>query len=315
MKSPSPHGSPTRSPEIANKLAVHQRSESSAEENSFWKPLALAATNADPVAALNSVMAILGPLYHSDRAWLGRYNEALTHFWGVSDWVAPGVVSHMQELQGVTVDLITDAHRKFLRGEIVEIPDVEKLPRQSRSLQAELRREGIRSTLSAPLLQGGKLIGFFGFDYLGGLAAWTAADLERISPLGDFLAALLQRRLSATPPADLPATSAGSIYVTEGNGLRTLSIEEVIFIKADGDYSHVQLGDGQSYYERRSLRTWIAQLPRERFLRVHQSYLVNGARIAHLARGANWTMSLQDVPDPIPVGRAYRHSVRLHLGF
>ncbi|RBP36321.1 GAF domain-containing protein [Roseimicrobium gellanilyticum] len=315
MKSLSPNGSPKYSPEIASKRAAKPKSESSTEEHSVWKLLAMAATAANPITALNSSLAILGPLYRADRAWLGRYNEGLTHFWGVSDWVAPGVISHVHEMQGVSVDVIVDAHRKFLRRERVEIPDVERLPRQSRSLQAELRREGVRSTLSAGLVRDGTLIGFFGFDHVRELAAWTAADLDRISALGDFLAALLHRSLSEAPPADLPSTTPGSIFVTERNGLRALSIEEVFFIKADGDYSHVQLGNGQSYYERRSLRTWIAQLPRERFLRVHQSYLVNGNRIAQLERGANWTLTLQEVPEPIPVGRAYRHAVRLHLGF
>ena len=97
--------------------------------------------------------------------------------------------------------------------------------------------------------------------------------------------------------------------------MRTLPIDEVIFIEAEGDYSRIHASNGRRFFERRSLRTWIAQLPRERFLRVHQSYLVNGGHIARLDRGARWTLQLQDTPDPIPVGRAFRHALRLHIGF
>lgn len=314
MKTPIP-ASPKPSLRKPDGSARNREKGSSKEENSFWEPLALVAVSEDPLVALHRALAVLGPLYRADRAWLGRYNEGLTHFWGVSDWVGEGVVSHIKEMQGVSVDVIMDAHRKFLRGEMVEIPDVERLPRLSRSLQAELRREGVRSTLSASLMKDGRLIGFFGFDYVRDLAAWSAAELKRISTLGHYLAGLLHRTLTETPPADLPATPSGSIYVTDRNGLRALPCDDLVFIKADGDYSHVRLGNGQSYYERRSLRTWITQLPRERFLRVHQSYLVNGSRIAHLSRGARWMLRLQDVPESIPVGRAYRHAIRLHLGF
>ena len=67
--------------------------------------------------------------------------------------------------------------------------------------------------------------------------------------------------------------------------------------------------------QRRSLRTWIAQLPRERFLRVQQSYLVNGSRIQQLDRGPRWSLTLEGRPEPIPVGRAFRHSLRLHMAF
>jgi hypothetical protein len=284
-------------------------------EAAFWHSLAVAAADPHPLTALQRAVEIIGPFYGADRAWAGRYNDTLTHFWGLSDWCGPGIVSHLQEIQGTSVDVIADAHRRFLRGEVVAIPDVDRMPRQSRSLQAELRRENVRSTLAGPLFQDGKLIGFFGIDHVHGLASWTAADMDRFAVLGKFISALIHRILFVAPPVDLPTAPRKPIYVTEQNSQRALSSDEVVFIEADGDYSHVHAADGRRYFERRSLRTWIAQLPRERFLRVHQSYLVNGARIVRVDRGARWTLDLQDVPSPIPVGRAFRHAVRLHLGF
>lgn len=292
-----------------------EATKSSNVENTFWEPLALAAVEAPPKSALDRAMQVIASLYHADRAWIGRYNAAFTHFWGISEWVAPGVTSHLDEMQGVSVDLLGMAHQKFLDGENVAIPDVDRLPRQFRGLQAELRREGIRSTLAAPLAYEGKIIGFYGFDHVQELADWTPADLARLASLGRFLAALLSRCLMAAPPADLPATSSRSVHIAEPGGLRAVSLDDIVFIKADGDYSRVHAGDGRHYFERRSLRTWIAQLPRDRFLRVHQSYLVNGTRIARLDRGARWELQLQNIPTPIPVGRAFRHAVRLHMGF
>jgi hypothetical protein len=264
---------------------------SPAVENTFWEPLALAAAEADPSQALDRTMEVIATIFHADRAWIGRYNTTRTHFWGVSDWVSSGVVSHLQEMQGVSVDMLGAAHQIFLEGGNVAIPDVERL------------------------IYDGTLIGFYGFDHVLEVAAWTPADLDRLPALGKFLAALLHRSLTTSPPADLPANSKKSLHITDPGGLRALSPDDIIFIKADGDYSRVYTVDGHQHFERRSLRTWIAQLPRERFLRVHQSYLVNGSRIARLDRGPRWTLQLQDIPDPIPVGRAFRHAVRLHIGF
>lgn len=282
-------------------------------ENGFWEPLALAAAQTD--APLDRALALLGPFYRADRVWVGRYNEELTHFWGASDWVNDGVPSHLEEVQCVPVDFIADAHRKFMRGEPVIIPDVERLPRQSRALQAELRREGVCATYSYPLRHTGKLIGFFGFDYVRQTATWTAADTDRIPPLERYLAALLHRSLTDTLPAELPATPPRSVFVAEQGGLNALAIDEVLYIQADGDYTHVHLADGGSCFERRSLRNWIGLLPKERFLRVHQSYLVNAGRILRLDRGARWSLYLREVATPIPVGRAFRHALRLHMSF
>lgn len=315
MKTRSTAGRAKSSSDVACDGERGGANEAAATGAVFWEPLALIAVAAKPAEALQRTLALLGPLYRADRVWLGRYNAELTHFWGVADWVLPGVVSHFQETQGVSVNVITDAQRKLLRGDDVVIPDVERMPRQTRSLQAELRREGVRSTLACPLAHGERLIGFFGFDYVREPAAWTPADLGRLPALKRFLAALLHRSLTTIPPADLPTNPHRSIYVTERSSLRALSLDDVIFIEADGDYSRVHADDGRRYLERRSLRAWIVQLPRERFLRVHQRYLINGTRIARLDRGVQWTLRLQDVPDRIPVGRAFRHALRLHMGF
>lgn len=280
-----------------------------------WERLALAAAAIDPAAALRRALTILASLYRADRAWLGRYNAALTHFWADSEYVHAAVASHFEQMQGVPVEVITDPHRTFLRGEMVHIPDIERLPRRSRGLQAELRRQGVRSTVACPLVHDDALIGFFGFDAVRAAADWTPADLDRLPAFGRLLAALLHRKLTADPPADLQATAPGAVYVTERTGRRALPLDGVLFIQADGDYSRVHMDDGRRYLELRSLRTWLAQLPRERFLRVHQSYLVNGARIARLDRGPRWMLYLHGTERPIPVGRTFRHALRLHMGF
>jgi DNA-binding LytR/AlgR family response regulator len=147
------------------------------------------------------------------------------------------------------------------------------------------------------------------------VANWTPEDLARLPELGTYLSALLSRSLADTPPADLPVTPQRSVHISNPGGKLAISLDDIIFIKADGDYSLVHTRNGNQHLERRSLRTWIRQLPREHFLRVHQSYLVNGTRIAKLERGPRWTVHLNEAPTPIPVGRAFRHALRLHMAF
>lgn len=221
----------------------------------FWESLAIsAASDPDAVKVLDRSMEILASLYGADRTWLGRYNSAWTHFWGVSDWVASGVVSHLQEMQGVSVDTIFQAHQAFLRGQNVLIPDVDRLPRQARSLQAELRRESVRSTLAVPVFHEGTLTGFFGFDYVGKLAAWTSSDLERLPAVANFLGALLHRASTISSPEESGKVAQKPVHLNESNAVRTLDPEAILFIKAEGDYSRIQAEDGPQPLERRVSR-------------------------------------------------------------
>ena len=284
-----------------------------------WRELALiAATEIDPAKACRSALAVLGRNYGADRSWMGYYNAELTHFWGQADWVGPGIRSHLVEIQGASIEMLGEAHQIFLRGENVAIPDVEMLPRQARSVKAELRREQIKATLCAPYFHDEKLIGFYGFDYVHQTTTWTPAEVQLLKPVGQYLVGLLLRARAfsnSSEPAASEETSR-AVYIREKKGMSAITADEIAFIKVEGDYSRLHFADGRkSFLELRSLRSWQGQLPSDRFMRVHHSYIVNCKHVAQLDRSAQWTLRLQKLPHSIPVSRTYRHQVRLRLGF
>jgi len=105
------------------------------------------------------------------------------------------------------------------------------------------------------------------------------------------------------------------VFLREHGVERALPTAEIVFIESDGDYSALRLADGRRHFELRSLRTWVAQLPADQFLRVHGSYLVNVTHFERLERSARWSLHLRGIAEPIPVGRAYRSQVRQRIGF
>lgn len=109
------------------------------------------------------------------------------------------------------------------------------------------------------------------FDYL--LKPVDSARLARV------VERLLETRRPAPPVERIPVVGAGG---------RTELVEydEVVFVRAEGDYSRVHTYD-RAYLCTFSLRELEEALPGGRFARVHRSTLVNLARVAAVGRAGS----------------------------
>lgn len=103
-----------------------------------------------------------------------------------------------------------------------------------------------------------------------------------------------QDSAGALPPVELPdvdfqAPSVSTITYTTRIALRTgskihvVSIDEVLYLQADGDYVQVVTPQGR-FLKEQTLKSFVEQLPPERFVRVHRSVLVNIEAISRIER-------------------------------
>jgi len=112
------------------------------------------------------------------------------------------------------------------------------------------------------------------------LMNFRSANLEddfRERRLAELLAAAatLQRQLAALlgpPPAERPTFHR--LAVRNNGQVLFLSFEEIEWIEAAGNYVRLNAG-GESHLLRETMSGVEAKLPRERFLRIHRSALVN----------------------------------------
>lgn len=124
----------------------------------------------------------------------------------------------------------------------------------------------------------------------------VAAD--GLAALRDGLAALLD------PGA--PAHPATQLTVAKGERLVVLSVADVDWVRAAGNYVEVR-ARGETYLERITLARAAARLPSPPFLRIHRAVLVNTDRVAHIevAAGGEPGVVLHD-GTRLPVSRRYR---------
>lgn len=104
-----------------------------------------------------------------------------------------------------------------------------------------------------------------------------------------------------SPPSQAPREApAEDIFVKVNGELRRLSLADIVFVKADGDYASIVTGQG-SFFVAGTLSKWEERLPPERFVRTHKSYIVN---LGHAAR-INGS-SIVTPQGGVPIGRSFK---------
>jgi DNA-binding LytR/AlgR family response regulator len=115
----------------------------------------------------------------------------------------------------------------------------------------------------------------------------------------------------------LPATRSGSdgaedriICLESRSGYRIVRIHDIACVRAQGDYTLVQLRDGSEELVALSLQSWIARLPADSFGRVHRSAVVRLDLVEHVEpRGSAWVANVRHV-GPVDVSRGYLKELR-----
>lgn len=110
------------------------------------------------------------------------------------------------------------------------------------------------------------------------------------------------------------AGSARYLGVWRAQGTALVELAEVLWIRADGDYSEIRLFDGRSELHDKSLAALAAVLPPD-FVRCHRSCLVNlrHVRSLHSGSGSRYWLLMANGKE-LPVGRAHVADLRRELG-
>ncbi len=153
--------------------------------------LRLALQASTPDRTIEVLLEYLGKALNADRTYIFEQNED-----GGDDntyeWVANGITSEKDNLQGVPPEVCANWYQKFSENKKVMIENLEDI-REEDPLQYEnLKRQNIRSLVVIPLYDDKKAIGFYGVDNPPkGMLDYTS-DMLQI--MGHFITSSLKRR-------------------------------------------------------------------------------------------------------------------------
>ncbi len=95
-----------------------------------------------------------------------------------------------------------------------------------------------------------------------------------------------------------------SIFIKSGYEHIRINLKEILFIKADNDYTEIILKD-KKYLSPESLKHWLDSIGEHIMIQVHKSYIVSVDNIKKVSS----TAIKVEHKDTIPIGRAYKDEV------
>ncbi|WP_052110485.1 LytTR family DNA-binding domain-containing protein [Porphyromonas sp. COT-108 OH1349] len=119
-------------------------------------------------------------------------------------------------------------------------------------------------------------------------------------------------------PVEEQALTASSpvvdkLTVRSGSKIRILSLDEILYIAADGDYIAIHTPDGH-WLKEQTMKATEDMLPQDLFVRVHRSYIVNVKHIARIERYGEQRQLVLHSGDIIRISLSRYRLLRQKLG-
>jgi len=137
-------------------------------------------------------MAGLGRQVGVGRVYVFTLDEAAGLFDNVLEWCAPGVEPQIDDLQRIQMEAYPWWIKRISAQQWIQVEDTAKLPRTANSERELLMAQGISALLVAPVVAGGKAVGFAGFDETRDTRVWHQQEKAALEAFTGQVAALLQ---------------------------------------------------------------------------------------------------------------------------
>lgn len=155
-------------------------------------------------------------------------------------------------------------------------------------------------------------------DYL--LKPFTSAELLKAIELRLNKRSLIAQSIKTQNPAGQENTAPENktlgydshVFLLIGNNPEIIKVNRIKYILSEGEYTNVFTSDGRKLLVRRLLREWEEILPKEHFLRIHRSTMINLEYVKKIEKWFNhsFRVHIEGAPEPFIVSRRLSTTLR-----
>jgi two-component system LytT family response regulator len=96
------------------------------------------------------------------------------------------------------------------------------------------------------------------------------------------------------------------LMIEQKKMIHFIKIENIVYIKADREYTYLFENGGKEYLVLKSIGYWQKELPDEQFARVHRNSIINFNYIEKTERVGNTAkIFMRNIPEPVSISRGY----------
>lgn len=142
-------------------------------------------------------LGLIGSTVNVDRVYIFMLSEDSTKMSNTYEWCNDEIESVIDMLQNLSTSVFPWSMKHLLKGEIINIYDIDLMSEEQSSEKEILKLQGIKSILLVPLQNEGDLIGFLGFDSVKTYKNWDS-EVSMIRVLAELYALTLIRMKNET---------------------------------------------------------------------------------------------------------------------
>ncbi|MDD3577449.1 MAG: response regulator [Candidatus Cloacimonetes bacterium] len=136
----------------------------------------------------------VGQFFGVQRAYLFRYSADYRYLESANEWCDESFESLRPPDSHHPVSAIPWWHSMILKGQIINIPDTQKMPKEALAEQSILLEKEVRSVLCIPIIAGSSVLGYFGFDSIAPKHIYSKAELDNLKVIANVLADVIQKQ-------------------------------------------------------------------------------------------------------------------------
>jgi DNA-binding LytR/AlgR family response regulator len=107
----------------------------------------------------------------------------------------------------------------------------------------------------------------------------------------------------------------GNLFLADGKKSEFVKLKTVVYIESAKDYTKIFTSDSKSFFIRKPIKQWEEKLPKEHFLRIHRSTIINTDYIKKVDRWNNYThkIYLEGITEPFIISQRYSRILKKQI--
>lgn len=146
--------------------------------------------------SITDALGIFGRFLDADRSYAFLFSKDQATFSNTHEWCHEEISFESGSLQALEVRDYAWFIQRILRRQVVQIPEVERIPEEGALFREELKRENICSMICVPMISRDRIIGFIGLDAVRGHRSWHEDEVSALRMVAEILASEFSHRAS-----------------------------------------------------------------------------------------------------------------------
>lgn len=143
---------------------------------------------------VNRSLKLMGEFGNIDRTYVFLYSDGNERMDNTHEWCAEGIDPQIENLKGVPVDYFPWGMEKLKRFEVIHVPRLSDMPDCAHAERKLVQSQAVQSFVIVPMVYGGTLVGFLGFDSVRTEKTWTEQDINLLKIVGEIFVNALEHR-------------------------------------------------------------------------------------------------------------------------